>query len=144
MSLHFVVYLVGESQAAVVHCQQESFDFEQRVEFRLYDFDGVEQFADAFEREVFALHGDDDRIGGCKCVHRYQSERRRAVDENIVVVFSYGFEQAFHHRLPVFEFQHLYLCSDKVDMACDDVQPVNISCVDGISDVRPVNYTFVD
>ena len=79
VAFHFVVDLVGLSQARVVHRQQEAFDFEGRVQLRLDDLDGVQQLADAFEREVFGLHGDDDRVGGGKRVDGNESQRRRAV-----------------------------------------------------------------
>ena len=47
VALHLVVNLVGESEAAVVHRQQETFYFELRIQLALDDLDGVEQLADS-------------------------------------------------------------------------------------------------
>ena len=53
VALHLVVNLVGESEAAVVHRQQETFYFELRIQLALDDLDGVEQLADSFQCKVF-------------------------------------------------------------------------------------------
>ena len=42
VAFYFIVYLVGLSQARIVHGQQESFDFECGVQLGLDDFDGVQ------------------------------------------------------------------------------------------------------
>ena len=72
--LHLVVYLVGQSQATVVHRQEKTFDLQLRVQFALDNLDGVEQFADTFQGEIFTLHGNDDRVGCRECVHRDQAQ----------------------------------------------------------------------
>ena len=54
--------LVGQSEPRVVHRQQESFDFQRRVEFRLGHLDGVEQFPEPLECKVFALYGNQDAV----------------------------------------------------------------------------------
>lgn len=59
MSLQLFINLIGESQTRIIHCQQETFDFKMRVELRLYDADGVEQFADAFKGKILSLDRDD-------------------------------------------------------------------------------------
>lgn len=56
----FFLNLVAQSQAGVVHGEEKSFDFEVGIESRLDEFDGVEQFTDAFEGEIFGLYGYDD------------------------------------------------------------------------------------
>ena len=63
VSFHLVVYLIGQSESAVVHCQQEALNLERRVELALDNLDGIEQLGDAFECKVLALHGYDDRVG---------------------------------------------------------------------------------
>ena len=48
MSLYLIVDLVGQAQAAVVHREQETLNFQLRIQLALDDFDGVEQLADTF------------------------------------------------------------------------------------------------
>ena len=61
--LRFLINLVGKAQAGVVHGKQEAFDFQLRVELRLYYAYCVEQLADTLEGEVFGLYGYDYRVG---------------------------------------------------------------------------------
>ena len=71
MALHLVVDLVGKAQAAVIHREQETLYLECRIEPTLDYLDGVEQLADALQREVLTLHGYDDRVGGGECIDCY-------------------------------------------------------------------------
>ena len=73
VAFHLVVYLVGLAQPRVIHGQQESLDFECGVQLGLDDFDGVQQFADAFQCKVFGLYGNDNRVGGRERVDCNQS-----------------------------------------------------------------------
>ena len=85
MAFHLVVYLVGESETAVIHRQQESFYLQFLVQFAFYYLNGVQQFADAFEREVFALHRNQHAVGRHEGVHRGVAQRRGTVDEDEVI-----------------------------------------------------------
>ena len=60
VAFHLIVDLVGQSQTAVVHREEEAFDFQFGVESHLDHANRVEQLRDTLEREIFALHGDDD------------------------------------------------------------------------------------
>ena len=73
VTFHLVVDLVGQSEAAVIHGQEEPFYLESWVELALNDLDGVEQLANSLECEVLTLHGNDDRIGCCQCIHGDES-----------------------------------------------------------------------
>ena len=144
MAFHLVVYLVGESETAVIHRQQESFYLQFLVQFAFYYLDGVQQFADTLEREVFALHRNDDRVGSRERVHRYQSQRRAAVNQYVVVFVAYGFEQLLYHLLPVVQVEHLYLGSHKVDVARYYVKSVYVGRVDGVAHVGVVDDTLIE
>ena len=74
VAFHFIVNLVGLAQARVVHRQQETFDFECRVQFRLDNLDGVQQFADTFQCKVFRLYGDNHGVGCGERVDGNQSQ----------------------------------------------------------------------
>ena len=72
--LHLVVNLVSQTQTTVVHRQEKTFDFQLRVQFALNNLDGVEQFTDTFQGEIFTLHGNDDRVGCRERVYRNQTQ----------------------------------------------------------------------
>ena len=63
MTLHLIIDLVGKSQSAVIHSQQEALDLEFRIELALDDFNGIEQFADTLQGKILALHRNDHRVG---------------------------------------------------------------------------------
>ena len=44
----------------------------------------ADQIGEAFEREKFAVERDEHGVGGNERIQRQQSERRRAVDEDVV------------------------------------------------------------
>ena len=75
MSLNLVIYLVGQFQTVVIHGQKESLNLKLRIEFALYDFDGVKKFANAFKSEVLTLNRYDNRVCSRQGVYCYQSER---------------------------------------------------------------------
>ena len=86
VSLDFFVDLVGEAKSAIVHSQQETFDFEARIHASLDYLDGVEQLTDAFEGEVLALNWDDDTIGSGQGINCDEAKAGTAIDEDIVVI----------------------------------------------------------
>ena len=103
----------------------------------------VQQFADSFESEIFALYGYDHRVSSCKGVHCDKSERRTAVDEDIVVFVSYGSKDVTYNLLPVVHVQHLYLGTYQVNVTWDDVKSVDIGSVDSVTDVCLIDDALV-
>ncbi|KEO96598.1 hypothetical protein EH32_10240 [Erythrobacter litoralis] len=74
-------HLVGQAIAPIEHGESDTDDVEPRVKALLNPFDRLEQLAEPFQREKFALERNEQRIGGAQRVQRQQAERRRAVDE---------------------------------------------------------------
>jgi hypothetical protein len=96
---HLVAEMLGELQrnfvaevvARVVHGAHEAFDFERGIEAHAHGLDRVEQVGQAFESEVFALHGNEHAVRGGERVNGEQAERRRTVDEHgVVAVAEFG------------------------------------------------------
>ena len=64
--------------------------------------DGVDQVGQAFEREVFALHGYDDAVRAAQAVECEHGQGGRAVDEHKVILVGHGLNgqaQAFFAAL---------------------------------------------
>lgn len=144
VAFYFFVDLVGQSESAVVHGEQEAFYFEAWVHACFDDFDGVEQFADAFEGEVFALHGDDDAIGCGEGIDGDEAKAGAAVDEDIVVILCDGAEYVFHDALLVLEVEQFYFCADEVDVRRYDVESFDVCGVDDVADVNLSEQCVVD
>ena len=80
------VDLGREVRARVVHGQDDALDREVRVEVVADQVDRRDQLGQALQGVVLALDRDHHRVGGRERVHRQQTERRRAVEQDVVVV----------------------------------------------------------
>ena len=78
--------LLAQVRPLVEHRQQHAFDVERGVERRAHAAHRADEIGEPFEREVFAVQRNQHRVGGDERVEREQSERRRAVDEDVVEV----------------------------------------------------------
>ena len=115
---------------AHVHRQQEAFDVERRVEARLDLADRVEQFGESFEGEVFALHGDQHRIGSRENVHRGVSQRGGAVDEDVVEAFAHGVDDAFHDEVSVLHLRQFGVGGHQVDRRGQDPEVLHVGAAE--------------
>jgi hypothetical protein len=86
MAFEFAGNLLGQRALAVVHGAQQAFDFEPRIEVVAHLAQGFDEVGQAFQRVVLALHRDQHGIGGDQGVDGQHVERRRAVDQDEVVV----------------------------------------------------------
>ncbi len=127
MAFQFLIDLVGELQTGIVHCQKETFDLQSGIKARLYDADSVDELSDPLQCEIFSLHGDYDRVGRRQGIDGYQSERRRAVDQDIIIVRCYGAKELGKNFLPVRPAYQFDLGSGKVDPRSDQIEPLHAS-----------------
>ena len=82
---HLLGHLLREVGARVVHGQQDRGEPQVGVEVLLDQFDVAEQLRETLECVVLALDRDEHLARGDERVDRQQPERRRAVDEDVVV-----------------------------------------------------------
>ena len=75
----------GQVRAAVVHGQQHAPELESRVQVIANEIERGEQLGQSFQRVVLTLERDQHGVGGGQGVHGQESERWRAVDEDVVV-----------------------------------------------------------
>ncbi len=59
MRFQFFIYLIGQTQARIVHREQETFDFKRCVQPAFYDTYSIQKLADAFKSKIFCLDGDN-------------------------------------------------------------------------------------
>ena len=99
--------LEGEIRAPVEHREQNAFELEAGIQAAAHHADRVHQVGQAFEREIFALHGNDQGICRAEGVDCQQFERGRAVDENIVIIGGENVERLLEQEFAVFAVDHL-------------------------------------
>ena len=136
MTAHLFVDLISETESAVIHSEEETLNFETRIHAGLDNLYRVEQLADAFQGEVFALYGDDDRVGGGERVHCDEAQAGTAIDEDEIVIFDDGTYHLLQRVLVILEVQQFDFGSDQVDVGRHDVESFNVCRVDDVLDVN--------
>ncbi len=113
-------YLVGDLarqiQAAVVHGQQYTGDLQLFVQMPLDEPDRVEQLAQTLQGVVFALNGDEDGVGRRQGIECQQAQRRRAVEDDILVVSAHVPKDVMQLLFAGDHVHHLHLGPRQVDV----------------------------
>ena len=106
--------LLPEVRALVEHRQQHALDVERRIERGADAAHRADEIGEPFEREVFAVQRNQHGVGGDQRVERQQAERRRAVDEDVVVVVAHAAEQRAEALFALRQRDHLDLGAGQV------------------------------
>ena len=114
--------LTGEIEAGVVHRKEDAINRELRIDGLLDPVDRVEQLRKALEGVVLALDGDEHRVRCGEHVDGEQSQRGRAVDQDVVVSIADGSDGVVHRKLAVFAVDQLDLCAGEVRSRRRDIQ----------------------
>ena len=77
--------LLGQRRARIEHRPQQADDVDARIQRAAHLAQRGHQVGQAFERIVLALHRDDDAIGGSQPVQGQQVQRRRTVEQDVVI-----------------------------------------------------------
>ena len=99
------------------------------VEVLAHHRERVLELHEAAQREVLALHRHDHAVRGHECVDREQTERRRRVDEDVVVAVAHLDERLVERALATDERGQGELGPGQVDRRDGDVH------LDGLDDV---------
>ena len=62
MLFQFLINLIGKSQPRIVHSQQKALYFQSRIQFGFDNLNCVQQFTDSFQRKIFGLNRNNNRI----------------------------------------------------------------------------------
>src|SRR2546428_4872589 len=114
-----------ERVARVVHRAQQSLDFELRIQMRTHAADGLDQIGQALERVILALHRNQNAVRGAQTVEREQRQRRRAIQENEIVIVRYlryrhsNLRQRFGKR--VFQAHLAFRQIDQLDLRAGEL-----------------------
>jgi len=121
MALQLVGDLHGEGAPRVVHRAHQRLDLDGRVQVLLHLAQRPHQVGESLERVVLALHRDDHGVGRGEAVHGEHVERRRAVDEHVVVVVEHGGERFAQTVLAAIDRDELDLGAGERAVGADDV-----------------------
>ena len=102
---------------------------ERGVQVVANEIDRGEQLGQSFQGVVLALQRDEHRIGGGEGVHGQQPERRRAIDEDVVVAVGDVGDQAGEAPFPGLDRREFDLGSGERDRRRDQVDPSGPSTI---------------
>src|ERR1700730_12985765 len=74
--------LPRESGALIVHCEQNAFDLQTWIERAADSHQGIKQFGNTFQRQVFALNGNQHSVRGNQGIQSQKIQSRRAIQYN--------------------------------------------------------------
>ena len=114
-----------EIRPLVEHRQQHAFDVERRIEADADAAHRADEIGEAFEGEVLAVERNQHGIGGDECVQRQQPERRRAVDQDVVVALANAREKLADAFLAVRQRNELDLSAGQVLVRRDHIEPLD-------------------
>lgn len=126
MSAHFFCDLLRQDGSAVVHGQQDSCQVKGGVQVLLNAPDGVEQLRNTLQCVVLALNRNEHLTCGSECVDGQESERGRAVDEEVVdviVLHEVVLHRVTEHILATIHGGQLEIGAGQVDCRRHTEQP---------------------
>src|SRR2546423_3667587 len=139
--LERVEHVAREDRAAVIERREQPVHLETWGEPRLHGLGDLEKCCDTFERVVLRLHRDDHAGRRDERVQREQAERRRAVDEDVVVsVDDLACELVTQRHLPADRVEELDLSGRELERRRRDVDLLGLCR----SDDRTERHVRVD
>mmetsp|Transcript_647 Transcript_647/g.1346 ORF Transcript_647/g.1346 Transcript_647/m.1346 type:complete len:319 (-) Transcript_647:392-1348(-) len=121
VGLELVADLLLQRDARVEHHAQQADDLQVRVQVGVDLLDGVDQVGQAFEGEVLALHRHDHAVGAAQAVEREHRQRRRAVDQDEVVVRGGGRQRGLEAGLAALQLDQLDLGAGELAVGAEHV-----------------------
>lgn len=126
--------LLRQIGAVVVHGEENAFETEIGVE-RLCDLvKGAHQLGDALQGEVFCLKRDEEAIGSDERIEGEEVERRRAVEQDEVVMVADRFQGFAQAELPSLHADEFERGSDEVLAAGNQRKGGKVGRLGGIGD----------
>jgi hypothetical protein len=114
MAAHVGGDQVAQIVAAVIHRQQYPLQREARVERPLHPLDRAHQLRQALECVELALQRHEHPVGRDQRVDRQQVQRRRAIDQHLVVLGEAAADRPLQQELAVRPLRHFELGAGEI------------------------------
>lgn len=131
--------LLGEIGAVVVHGENDTFEGEAGVEGLADAVERAHEFGDAFEGEVFGLHGNEKSGSGDERVEGEKVERGGTVEKDEGVVSADGVDGVAELVLAAVEIDQLDGGADEIFAAGNELESIDLGgesrlCNGGVAD----------
>src|SRR3989304_713904 len=124
---HFIRHLFRKIVPAVIHGEKHAFYDESRIQVLFDKLDGVHESGQALERVILALNRDQHAVGRGQRVNGKQSERRRAVNEDVFIIIANALNRFLEYPLPGDHLDELYFNSHQVYPGGNHLKPGEMS-----------------
>ena len=122
----FLDHLAREIEPAVEHREQDTFYMQVGVECRLHQLDRPQQLTQPLECVVLALHRNQYRIGCGQGVDRKQTQARRAIDQDVVVLVADPLERLLQSELSRYLRYQFHFGAGKITVGGQKIQKRNL------------------
>ena len=123
MLAHFGGDLTGDARAPVEHRDEHAEDLQLGIETLAHQGDGVEELGEPLEGVVLGLYRDEHLARRHEGVHGENAERRRAVDEDELVVVELSVEGLSEDDVAAVDVDQLGHGAGEVGARRDEVEP---------------------
>ena len=105
---HLFYDLLRQIRSLVEHGHHNALYLERRVNAAVAHLDRAHQIGDALERVVFTLDRNQHAVRGCERVDREQLQRRRAVDQNEIIIVPNRLQRGLHDLFALRQLHELH------------------------------------
>ncbi|KFJ05780.1 hypothetical protein BITS_1784 [Bifidobacterium tsurumiense] len=125
-------------QGAREHRDQHTIHFQPWIDTRLHFFYGLHQQSHPAQCEEFRSHWNNHAICGSQRIHREQSQRRLAVDDDDVIFIAHLAQHSGQNLLATHFGDQLHLCCRKVDIGRHDVDVFELGVLNHLMHINGI------
>src|SRR5664279_4980086 len=129
-----ILDLCGQDGSFVEHSNQDTQQGKVWIQTLLNQTDRPQQVCQPFQCVVFTLDRDDDFVCRCQCIEGQKTQRRRAVDDDIIPGSVQGSQAALKNVLAVVHASQFQLGARQVDRRGDQREVVFVTGQDSLLD----------
>src|SRR3990167_696646 len=144
MRPHFGYHLARQTIAPIVEREERSHDFQIRLQIIAHQLDGTQELGKPFQRIILRLHRDDYLIGRHQTVDGEESQRRRTVDQDIIVIRADLAQDMLQAEFPILDMHHLDLRAGQILPRRNDVQAFRIRPQDDFLRCQSPNHRMIE
>src|SRR5947207_13637711 len=119
-------YLSRKRSSFVIHCKQDPFDFEARVQRAPDTHERVEQLGNALEGQVLALNRNEHSSSGYQRIQGEKIQGWRTVQQDESIFFVEGFQRRLQLVLAIFRIDQLDGSPSQILIGGGGIQPVRL------------------
>src|SRR3989344_6496377 len=144
MRPHFGYHLARQTIARIIEREKHSHNSQMRLQIIAPQLDGAEELGKPFQRIILRLHRDDYLIGRHQTIDSEESQRRRTIDQDIIVIRADLAQDMLQAEFPILDMHHLDLRAGQILPRRNDVQAFRIRPQDDFLRCETQNHRMIE